>query len=121
VIALKFPALKIICGHVGYPWTQEMIAVAWKHANVYIDTSAYLPRYLPPELLQFASTNGRKKVLFGTNFPQLEWDKCMQSTRALVEEGRLRRESLADYLGGNARRLLKLGSIPGPKQKLANL
>jgi predicted TIM-barrel fold metal-dependent hydrolase len=88
---------------------------------VYIDTSAYLPRYVPPKLLQFASTNGRKKVLFGTNFPQLEWDKCLQSTRALVEEGCLRRESLEDYLGGNARRLLNLEPIPNTKQKLANL
>ena len=47
-IALKFPNLKIICGHIGFPWTQEMIGVAWKHANVFIDTSAYLPKYYPP-------------------------------------------------------------------------
>jgi hypothetical protein len=47
-VALKFPSLSIICGHIGYPWTQEMIGVAWKHANVYIDTSAYLPKYYPP-------------------------------------------------------------------------
>jgi len=47
-IALKFPNLKIICGHIGFPWTQEMIGVAWKHENVFIDTSAYLPKYYPP-------------------------------------------------------------------------
>src|SRR5205085_2954928 len=47
-IALKFPTLKIICGHIGFPWTQEMIGVAWKHPNVFIDTSAYLPKYYPP-------------------------------------------------------------------------
>ncbi len=35
-VALTFPALKIICGHIGYPWTEEMIGVAWKHKNVYI-------------------------------------------------------------------------------------
>src|SRR5690242_5861774 len=28
----------------GYPWTEEMVAVAWKHKNVYIDTSAYDPK-----------------------------------------------------------------------------
>ena len=32
----------------GYPWTEEMIAVARKHENVYIDTSAYTTRRLPP-------------------------------------------------------------------------
>jgi uncharacterized protein len=23
----------IVCGHIGYPWTEEMIAVARKHEN----------------------------------------------------------------------------------------
>jgi predicted TIM-barrel fold metal-dependent hydrolase len=39
-VALDFPELTIVAGHIGYPWTQEMIAVATKHANVVIDTSA---------------------------------------------------------------------------------
>ncbi len=43
-IALDFPELVIVCGHVGYPWTEEMVAVARKHENVYIDTSAYTTR-----------------------------------------------------------------------------
>ncbi|MEK7830070.1 MAG: amidohydrolase family protein, partial [Acidobacteriota bacterium] len=48
-VALVFPELKIVAGHIGHPWTDEMIGVAWKHENVYIDTSAYLPRYYPPQ------------------------------------------------------------------------
>ena len=40
-MALDFPELVIVCGHVGYPWTEEMVAVARKHENVYIDTWAY--------------------------------------------------------------------------------
>jgi predicted TIM-barrel fold metal-dependent hydrolase len=53
-----FPSLSIICGHIGFPWTQEMIGVAWKHPNVYIDTSARLPKYYPlvtvhPAVFQF--------------------------------------------------------------------
>ena len=35
-----------------------MIAVAWKHDNVFIDTSAYLPKYYPQELVQYMSTYG---------------------------------------------------------------
>ncbi|GFF63221.1 amidohydrolase 2 [Aspergillus lentulus] len=104
-VALKFPSLSIICGHLGYPWTQEMIGVAWKHPNVYIDTSAYLPKYYPPELIQFANTIGRKKVMFGTNFPQLSWAKCLESVRKDIK---LRDEVRADFLGGNAARVLKL-------------
>jgi uncharacterized protein len=82
-VALTFPELRIVCGHIGHPWTDEMIGVAWKHDNVYIDTSAYLPRYYPPQLLQFLRTYGQDKVLFGTNFPQLPLDKCMEQVRRL--------------------------------------
>jgi uncharacterized protein len=53
-------------GHTG-PWT-EMIAVCRKRENVYIDTSAYTSRRLPPELIAYMKTrSGRRKVLFGTN------------------------------------------------------
>jgi predicted TIM-barrel fold metal-dependent hydrolase len=54
---------------VGYPWTDEMIAVAWKHENVHIDTLAYLRRDYPPQLLHFLESDGRDKVLFGANCP----------------------------------------------------
>lgn len=55
-----------------------MIALAWKYKNVYIDTSAYLPRYYPSELIHFMKTYGQDKVMFGTNFPQLSWDECVK-------------------------------------------
>lgn len=32
-IAIDFPELTIVGGHIGYPWTEEMIAVARKHEN----------------------------------------------------------------------------------------
>ncbi|MFY2860120.1 amidohydrolase family protein, partial [Mycobacterium sp. THU-M104] len=51
-LALDFPELVIVCGHVGYPWTEEMVAVARKHENVYIDTSAYTIARLPDELVR---------------------------------------------------------------------
>lgn len=82
-VALTFPELRIVAGHIGYPWTDEMIALAWKHDNVYIDTSAHLPRYYPPQLLQFMRTAGRSKVLFGSNFPHLPFDKCVEQARGL--------------------------------------
>ena len=71
-VALDFPELVIVCGHVGYPWTEEMVAVARKHENVYIDTSAYTIRRLPEELIRFMKTGtGQRKVLFGTNYPMI--------------------------------------------------
>ncbi|MGH9841259.1 MAG: amidohydrolase family protein [Blastocatellia bacterium] len=105
-VALVFPELKIVAGHIGFPWTDEMIGVAWKHENVYIDTSAYLPRYYPPQLIHYLKTYGQDKVLFGTNFPQLELEKCMQQ----VGELGLPEEVKARFLFKNARRVFNLAA-----------
>ncbi len=43
-VALDFPELTIVGGHIGYPRTQEAIAVATKHENVFIGTPAYTAR-----------------------------------------------------------------------------
>ena len=103
-IALTFPELRIVGGHIGYPWTDEMIALAWKHENVYIDTSAYLPRYYPMQLIHFMQTYGKEKVLFGTNFPQLSFEKCVEHARKLG----LPEEVEAKFFRENARRVFKL-------------
>jgi predicted TIM-barrel fold metal-dependent hydrolase len=105
-VALTFPELKIVGGHIGYPWTDEMIALAWKHEHVYIDTSAYLPRYYPPQLLHFMNTYGQDKVLFGSNFPMLDLKQCAEQARALE----LKPEVKAKFLAGNARRVFRLNS-----------
>jgi uncharacterized protein len=103
-VALVFPELKIVAGHIGFPWTDEMIGVAWKHENVFIDTSAYLPRYYPPQLLHYLKTYGQDKVLFGTNFPQLSLEKCVQQ----VQELGLPEAVQAKFLFQNAQRVFKL-------------
>ena len=78
-VALDFPELTIVCGHVGYPWTEEMVAVARKHENVYIDTSAYTTKRLPPELIAYLkSRGGRRKVMFGTNYPMIAPAKALE-------------------------------------------
>jgi predicted TIM-barrel fold metal-dependent hydrolase len=107
-VALVFPELKIVAGHIGHPWTDEMIGVAWKHENVYIDTSAYLPRYYPPQLLHYLKTYGQDKVMFGTNFPMLSLEKCVQQ----VDELGLADDVKAKFLFQNAQRVFKLGTVP---------
>lgn len=103
-VALDFPELRIVAGHIGHPWTDEMIGLAWKHDNVFIDTSAYLPRYYPAQLLQFLQSYGSEKVLFGSNFPQLSLTRCMKQ----VQELGLSPEVEAQFLYENARRVFKL-------------
>jgi predicted TIM-barrel fold metal-dependent hydrolase len=103
-VALTFPELRIVGGHIGYPWTDEMIALAWKHEHVYIDTSAYLPRYYPPQLLHFMNTYGQDKVLFGTNFAMLDLKQCAEQARALE----LKPAAKAKFLFENAKRVFHI-------------
>jgi predicted TIM-barrel fold metal-dependent hydrolase len=104
-VALDFPELVIVCGHVGYPWTEELVAVARKHENVYIDTSAYTTKRLPDELVRFMKTRtGQRKVLFGTNFPMITH---MHALDGLDELG-LSNDARHDFLHRNAERVFGL-------------
>jgi predicted TIM-barrel fold metal-dependent hydrolase len=105
-VALDFPELVIVGGHVGYPWTEEMVAVCRKHENVYIDTSAYTVRRYPPELVRYLQTRGgRRKVLFGTNYPMIMPQHALDG----LDELGLDDEARELFLGGNARRVFGLG------------
>jgi predicted TIM-barrel fold metal-dependent hydrolase len=100
-----FAECVVVCGHVGYPWTEEMVAVARKHENVYIDTSAYTIKRLPEELVRFMKTGtGQRKVLFGTNYPMIAHTHAL----AGLDELGLNDEARRDFLHGNAERVFKL-------------
>lgn len=70
-VAIDFPELKLIGAHTGWPWTEEMIAMAWKHENVYLGIDAHHPKYLDPSLVHFMKTRGQNKVIYGTNYPAI--------------------------------------------------
>ena len=103
-IAIDFPELTIVCGHIGYPWTAEMVAVADKHPNVFIDTSAYASHRYPAELVTYMKTNGRPKVMFGTNYPMITPSACLDELSVLDLDG----ETREAFLSGNARRVFAL-------------
>ena len=108
-VALEFPDLVIVAGHIGYPWTEEMIALARKYPNVYIDTSAYTARRYPPALVDYLRGRGRHKVLFGTNYPMLTPQQCLQDIDSLELDA----EARDLFLAGNARRLFGLPARSG--------
>ena len=103
-VALDFPELQIVAGHIGYPWTDEAIALATKHPNVYIDTSAYTVRRYPRPLIEFMRAHGAAKVLFGTNYPMITAVKALEGLDeiGLVEEVKLQ------FLAENAVRVFAL-------------
>ncbi len=97
-IAIDFPELKIVGIHVGTPWADEMIAMAWKHENVFIGIDAYAPRHLPSALVHYMNSYGRDKVLFGTDWPVIDPRRGVDEVRA---HG-LRPESYQRVMRGNA-------------------
>jgi hypothetical protein len=107
-VALDFPELTIVGGHIGWPWTEEMIALATKYPNVYIDTSAYTVRRYPPELVAYLRGHGRRKVLFGSNHPAWPAAQCLADLPAL----QLDPETTASFLYENAERVFALGTRP---------
>ncbi len=95
-VALEFPELRIVAGHIGFPWTQEMISLAMKFPNVYIDTSAYKAKRYPRELVDYLRGPGKRKVMFGTNYPMLTAAACLADLDALHLDPETRRFFLAD-------------------------
>lgn len=103
-IACDLPELKLIGSHVGIPWHDEMIAMAWKHENVYISTDAHSPKYWPESIVKFINSYGQDKVLFGTDFPVLRFQRTVQEIGGLCLKPEVRRKFMRD----NAARLYRL-------------
>ena len=89
-----------------------MIAVATKHPNVYIDTSAYTVRRYPPGLVAYLKAHGRDKILFGTNWPMIAPCKALEGLADLALTG----EVVAGFLAGNAARVYRLAAATAVNQ-----
>lgn len=102
-IACDFPGLTIVGTHTGWPWVEEMIAVTTKWPNVYLNISAWLPKYFGAPLLQFMrSKTGSDKVIFGSN--GLDWQRYLEEMDRLE----IAPDRAAKILAGNAKRIYKL-------------
>ena len=108
-VALDFPDLVIVGGHIGYPWTEEMVALARKYPNVYIDTSAYTVKRYPPELTRYLHADGARKVLFGSNYPMIFPERALDG----LDDLDLDDERRDAFLGGTARKVFRLPGTPG--------
>jgi predicted TIM-barrel fold metal-dependent hydrolase len=68
-VAADFPEMRIVIAHPSWPWQDEALSVCLHKPNVYIDLSGWSPKYFAPQLVQYANTQLRRKVLFGSDFP----------------------------------------------------
>jgi len=103
-VAADFPELEIVLAHPSFPWQEEAISVCLHKENVWIDLSGWSPKYFSPQLVQYANTQLKTKVLFGSDFPLITPDRWL----ADFAEAPFKDEVRPLILKENAARLLRL-------------
>jgi predicted TIM-barrel fold metal-dependent hydrolase len=108
-VAADFPQLRIVIAHPSFPWQDEALAVALHKPTVHIDLSGWSPRYFPPQLVRYANSLLKEKVLFGSDFPVLTPDRWLADFDTLDIKPDVRPLILKE----NAARLLGLREVAG--------
>jgi predicted TIM-barrel fold metal-dependent hydrolase len=105
-VAVDFPDMPIIMAHPSFPWQDEAISICLHKPQVYIDLSGWSPKYFAPNLVQYANTLLKHKVLFGSDFPLLTPDRWIADFANVGFRDEVRPLILKE----NAARLLGLSS-----------
>lgn len=71
-VCYDFPDLKVCMAHGADPWWDVAIRLMIKYKNLRLMTSAYSPKYFPPQLLHYMKTRGKDKIMFASDFPILQ-------------------------------------------------
>lgn len=82
-LAALFPDLTIVAAHPGWPWIEEMTAVALHKGNVYWELSGWAPKYFPPGLRTDIRGRLQDKIMFGTDYPSLPLDRLLREWEEL--------------------------------------
>ena len=114
-VAADFPNLNIVAAHPGWPWTEELIAVAIHKKNVSIDISGWGPKYVPAPLKHDMQRRLQDKVLFGSDYPGWSPGQCCDEW----EMENFRPGVIDKLFHQNAIRILKLESAVGAAVKAA--
>ena len=105
-VAVDFPTMPIILAHPSWPWQDEALSICLHKPEVYIDLSGWLPKYFPPQLVQYANAQLKHKMLFGSDYPLITPDRWI----ADFEQAGFKPEVRPLILKENAVRLLGLGA-----------
>jgi predicted TIM-barrel fold metal-dependent hydrolase len=103
-VAIDFPDMQIVVAHPSWPWQDEALSLCLHKPNVWIDLSGWSPKYFPPQLVQYANTLLKDRVLFGSDFPLIAPDRWLKD----FHEAGFKPEVHPLILKENAIRLLKL-------------
>ena len=103
-VAIDFPDMQIVIAHPSWPWQDEALSVAMHKPNVWIDLSGWSPKYFPSQLVQYANTLLKDRMLFGSDYPLITPDRWMKD----FAQAEFRDDVRPLILKENAIRLLRL-------------
>jgi predicted TIM-barrel fold metal-dependent hydrolase len=111
-VARDFPELTIIAALGGWPWVPELVGLARRHPNLYVDFAAHRPKYMTRPgsgfemLLQFGNTLLQDRIVFASSWMTLglPLKQIIQEVRELPLKDSVRPK----WMYGNAARLLGL-------------
>ena len=103
-LAADFPNLTIIAAHPGWPWVDEMTAVALHKGNVFWELSGWAPKYFPAQLKTDITGRLRDKVMFGSDYPSIPYDRLFREWDELGYPDEIKER----IFHGNAERILGL-------------
>jgi len=102
-VKMKFPKLKVVLAHGGYPSIQETLALALKHPNVYICPDVYM--FWPGgQLYQQNLEMLPDQFIYGSAYPFGNVDVTLTQTLKLPVSD----DTMKKYLYDNAAQLLKI-------------
>jgi uncharacterized protein len=103
-VAADFPTLQIVMAHPSFPWQDEALAIATHKPNTWIDLSGWSPKYFPQNLVHYANSLIKDRVLFGSDYPAITPERWLGDFEKLPMKPEVRPLILKE----NAIRLLKL-------------
>lgn len=103
-LAADLPNLRIIMAHPGWPWVDETTAVALHKGNVYWEMSGWAPKYLPEALKRDIRGRLQDKVMFGSDYPSMPYERIMREWDEIGYSDVIREK----LFHGNAERVLGL-------------
>lgn len=77
-LAARFPNLTIIAAHPGWPWVDEMTAVALHKGNVFWELSGWAPKHFPASIKTDARGRLQDKIMFGSDHPSMPFERLLR-------------------------------------------
>ena len=107
-LCCDFPGLKVVASHAAWPWINEMVAVARKHPNVFLEFGGLSPKYIAAPgsgwevMHRFMNSVLKEQILYGTDWPVMDHKRTLSEWREMG----LKAEVLKNLLVDNAMSLI---------------